>query len=165
MPRREEARNIYFPSSPPSSLNYDDEEGFRHMYQTYLDIRRLVLKQRREWIATTKAEDKRERKVRTSAAAKPRKAASATVAQPCLRYAKMGEDLRFLSLTQLSSLRSITAAVIVPSLGGPVPAFPVCTIDLGQAGCMLQRMTDWSARRGKERRLEAGGGIGGRERT
>ena len=110
MPYLEEAWNIF---PPPSSLNYDDEEGFRHMCQTYLDIRLLVLKQRREWITTTKAEDERERKVRTGAAAEPRKAASATVTQPCLRYAKMGEYLRFLSLTQLSSLRSITAAVIV----------------------------------------------------
>ena len=71
-----------------------------------------------------------------------------------------------LSLTpQLSSLRSIMAAAIVPSLGGPVPAFPLCTIDLRQVGCMLQCMTDWSAGRGKEWQLEAGGGIGRWERT
>ena len=92
MPRPEEAWNIF---PPPSSLNYDDEEGFCHMYQTYLDIQHPVLKQRRERITTMKAEDKQERKVRTGTAAEPRKAASATVAQPCPRYAKMDEYLRF----------------------------------------------------------------------
>ena len=104
------------------------------MYQTYLDIRRLVLKQRREWITTTKAEDERERKVRTSAAAEPRKAASATVAQPCLRYAKMGEYLRFLSpptvLLEVNNGSSHSA----PSPAGPASAFSVRTMTAIQLG-------------------------------